>query len=153
MKKLIHCSMIIFLVSMVYLGSANNQGENRIKPREGVILILADDMAAHLSTLGIPVINTATADALSREEVLFTNAFSACASRSLSRSSILTGMHPHANGYWRNTFTPRMNAPEREFTRNAERFYDHVGAHEFIPPLTDIPVIPVSQAWIYTFLF
>jgi N-sulfoglucosamine sulfohydrolase len=47
-------------------------------------------------------------------------------------------MYPHANGHWRNTFAPRIDAPEREFTKNAEQHYDHVGVHESIPTLTEV---------------
>ncbi len=141
MKKFSALSMllvIMLLSSFILLGFTKNQGKENKKSRKGVILILADDMGAHLATMGTPGIKTPTADALAREGVLFTQAFSSCASCSPSRSSILTGMYPHSNGHWRNTYTPVINAPEREFTKNAEKFYDHVGVHESVPTLTEV---------------
>jgi N-sulfoglucosamine sulfohydrolase len=138
MKKSILIPTAVFLASIIFLGFANDPGEKSIQSRKGVVLILADDMTAHLSILGTPGIKTPAVDALAREGVLFTNAFSSCASCSPSRSSILTGMYPHANGHWRNTYTPKITAPEREFTKDAEHQYDHVGVHESIPTLTEV---------------
>jgi N-sulfoglucosamine sulfohydrolase len=138
MKKGILLTMVIITIATVFMGFVIHRGDKSIKPGKGVVLILADDMTAHLSILGTPGIKTPAMDALAREGVLFTNAFSACASCSPSRSSILTGMYPHANGHWRNTFTPRITAPEREFTKNAEKHYDHVGVYESIPTLTEV---------------
>jgi N-sulfoglucosamine sulfohydrolase len=45
-------------------------------------------------------------------------------------------MYPHSNGHWRNTFAPRLDAPDREFTKKAEKPYDHVGVRESIPTLS-----------------
>ncbi|MCK4748268.1 MAG: sulfatase-like hydrolase/transferase, partial [Bacteroidales bacterium] len=124
MKRIVTISSIIVIVMASAFTSVTIQQK---KERRGVVLILCDDMGAHLSITGTPAIETATADALAQQGVLFTNAFSSCASCSPSRSSILTGMYPHSNGHWRNTYTPGINAPEKEFTRDQEKTYDHVG--------------------------
>ncbi len=102
-----------------------------------VVLILADDQGAHLSALGTPGISTPNVDALAREGVLFSNAFAAVPSCSPSRSSIMTGMYPHANGHWRNTITPKLTDPDSEFSRESSRV-DRVGIHESITTLPEI---------------
>ncbi len=112
----------------------------------GVVLVLWDDMSAHLACMGTPGIETPTSDAIAEEGILFTNAFSACASCSPSRSSILTGMYPHSNGHWRNTFAPKVNAPEIEFTRDFQPPYDKVGVWDHVPTLTEI----LSEQGVFT---
>jgi N-sulfoglucosamine sulfohydrolase len=112
----------------------------------GVVLILCDDLSAHLAVMGTPAIRTPATDALAEEGVLFTNAFSACASCSPSRSSILTGMYPHSNGHWRNTFTPRITDPEIEFSREREKPYDVVGVWDHVPTLTEV----LSEQGVFT---
>ncbi len=114
--------------------------------QRGVVLILADDMGAHLSCIGTKGIKTPAVDKLAGEGVLFTEAFSSCASCSPSRSSILTGMYPHSNGHWRNTHAPRLTDPDSEFSRNPSKILDHVGVHEHIPTLTEV----LSEAGVYT---
>ncbi len=113
---------------------------------QGVVLILTDDMGAHLSTLGTKGIETPALDQMAKEGVLFTEAFSSCASCSPSRSSILTGMYPHSNGHWRNTWAPKVTDPDSEFTKNPSKTYDHVGVYEHIPTLTEV----LSKAGIYS---
>ena len=102
-----------------------------------VVLILADDQGAHLSAMGTPGIRTPNVDALARAGVLFSNAFAAVPSCSPSRSAINTGMYPHANGHWRNTVTPKLTDPDREFSRESSRV-DAVGIHEYITTLPEI---------------
>ncbi|GEM_PF-3374533 len=76
-------------------------------------------------------------DALAKEGVLFCHAYSSCSSCLPSRSSILTGMYPHSNGHWRNTVTPLIEEPEKEFGRESSTL-DAVGVHEDIPTLIEI---------------
>ncbi len=102
-----------------------------------VILLLADDQGAHLSALGTPGISTPKVDALAESGLLFTRAFAAVPSCSPSRSSIMTGMYPHANGHWRNTITPKLTAPDSDFGRQASRV-DQVGIHEYITTLPEV---------------
>ena len=84
-----------------------------------------------------PGISTPNMDALAKDGVLFTHAYSSCSSCSPSRSSILTGMYPHSNGHWRNTVTPTIEEPEKEFGRESSTL-DAVGVHEDIPTLIEI---------------
>ena len=102
-----------------------------------VVLILADDQGAHLSALGTPGVSTPNVDALAEAGVLFTNAFAAVPSCSPSRSAINTGMYPHRNGHWRNTITPKLTDPDRDFTRQSSRV-DAVGIHEYIRTLPEV---------------
>ncbi|TXF86328.1 sulfatase [Neolewinella aurantiaca] len=104
---------------------------------QNVVLILTDDQGAHLSALGTPGLRTPNIDALAENAVLFTNAFAAVPSCSPSRSSINTGMFPHANGHWRNTITPTLRDPDEAFGRNAT-VVDKVGIHEYIKTLPEV---------------
>lgn len=103
----------------------------------GVLLILTDDQSWHLGCLGTRGIRTPHADALAAAGVLFRNAFATCSSCSPSRSAILTGMFPHANGHWRNTVGPAVPEPESQFSRQGTKV-DPVGVHEDIPTLVEI---------------
>ncbi|WP_157472433.1 sulfatase family protein [Neolewinella persica] len=109
----------------------------QVSPRLNVVLILTDDQGAHLSKLGTPGIRTPNVDRLAAEGYSFTNAFAAVPSCSPSRSSINTGMYPHANGHWRNTITPGLNAPDKQFGRESS-VVDKVGIHEYIKTLPEI---------------
>lgn len=121
------------VLTTMLLCVASLQAQNPLN----VVLILADDQGAHLSAMGTPGISTPHVDALAREGVLFTNAFASVPSCSPSRSSINTGMYPHANGHWRNTITPKLTAPDSDFGRGGSRV-DQVGIHEYITTLPEI---------------
>ena len=107
--------------------------------RLNVLLLLTDDQGAHLGCLGTRGIATPAADALAERGVLFRRAYATCASCSPARSSILTGMHPHSNGHWRNTHAPVLSAPDEDFGPDS-RYGDieKVGVHEDIPTLVEI---------------
>lgn len=81
--------------------------------------------------MGTPGISTPHVDELEKNGMLFSNAFAVVPSCSPSRSSIMTGMYPHANGHWRNTITPTLDDPDSEFGRNSTTV-DEVGIHEYI---------------------
>jgi len=122
-----------------------------LERKPNIVLMLADDQSYHLSHVGTPGLSTPNIDKLARDSTFFTNAFSSCASCSPSRSSIFTGMYPHSNGHWRNTITPPINAPEKEFGRESS-MQDTVGVHEDIPTLLEILkeegyVTGITQKW------
>ncbi|WP_299665985.1 sulfatase [uncultured Polaribacter sp.] len=102
-----------------------------------VVLILMDDQGYDTSIDGMKGIETPNFDAFSKEGMRFTNAYASVPSCSPSRSSINTGMFPHANGHWRNTITPELNQPDIFFGRQAPRV-DKVGIHEYIKTLPEI---------------
>ncbi|MCK0148084.1 sulfatase [Arenibacter sp. F26102] len=108
-----------------------------VKKPLNVVLVLTDDQGGHLSALGTKGINTPNADSLAKNGVMFTNAFAVVPSCSPSRGSIMTGMYPHANGHWRNTFTPKLSEGDKEFTRESSTI-DKVGVHEYIQTLPEL---------------
>lgn len=111
--------------------------KSEIKKPLNVVLILTDDQGAHLSALGTKGIATPNVDMLAKNGLLFTNSFAVVPSCSPSRSSIMTGMYPHANGHWRNTITPKLSDVDKEFTR-ASSTIDEVGIHEYIQTLPEL---------------
>jgi N-sulfoglucosamine sulfohydrolase len=128
------CFILCFTASSCAQNVTNNHSKS--KPLN-VVLILTDDQGAHLSSMGIKGISTPNVDNLAKNGVLFNKAFAVVASCSPSRSSIMTGMYPHANGHWRNTITPKLAAPDSEFT-HASKTVDEVGIHEYITTLPEI---------------
>lgn len=127
----------VFLVFSTFSCKDNNIVIKETAKPLNVVLILTDDQGAHLSALGTKGIATPHADALAKNGMLFTNAFAVVPSCSPSRSSIMTGMYPHANGHWRNTFTPKLSDADKEFTR-ASSTIDKVGIHEYISTLPEL---------------
>lgn len=138
---------LLMITTLVSCGADSN--DKRSPPEKSsyknVVLILTDDQGAHLSALGTPGISTPHVDALAASGMLFTNAFAAVPSCSPSRSSINTGMYPHANGHWRNTITPQLTDPDAAFGREATRV-DKVGVHEYIETLPEV----LTQAGYFT---
>ncbi|WP_147676349.1 sulfatase family protein [Algibacter pacificus] len=102
-----------------------------------IVFILTDDQGAHLSALGTKGILTPNVDGLVKKGMLFTNSFAVVSSCSPSRSSIMTGMYPHANGHWRNTITPHLNEQDSAFGRQSKTV-DKVGIHEYIKTLPEL---------------
>ncbi|HCR30350.1 MAG TPA: hypothetical protein DIV79_10070 [Opitutae bacterium] len=73
--------------------------------RPNVLFITSDDLGLQLSCYGDEVIETPNLDALAASGVLFDVAYVAQASCSPSRSAMLTGLYPHANGQYGLTAT------------------------------------------------
>ena len=68
--------------------------------RLNVLLITADDLGLQLSCYGETAIETPNLDALARRSTLFEAAYVTQASCSPSRSSMFTGLYPHATGQY-----------------------------------------------------
>jgi N-sulfoglucosamine sulfohydrolase len=68
--------------------------------RPNVLLITADDLGLQPGCYGETVIETPHIDALARRGTLFETAYVTQASCSPSRSSMFTGLYPHANGQY-----------------------------------------------------
>ncbi|WP_299053706.1 sulfatase [uncultured Polaribacter sp.] len=111
--------------------------KNNNKKPLNVVLILMDDQGYDTSIDGMKGIKTPNFDSFSKQGVRFTNAYASVPSCSPSRSSINTGMFPHANGHWRNTITPSLSDNDEAFSREAKRV-DKVGVHEYINTLPEI---------------
>lgn len=136
MKKRILFIVLISILGLSSCKSKFSEIKEENKPLN-VVLILTDDQGGHMSASGTQGISTPNMDWLAKEGVLFTNAFAAVPSCSPSRSSIMTGMYPHANGHWRNTITPRLSDDDKEFGRESSTV-DQVGIHEYLSTLPEI---------------
>lgn len=68
--------------------------------RLNVLLITADDLGLQLSCYGDPVARTPHLDRLAARSVRFKTAYVSQASCSPSRSTMFTGLYPHANGHY-----------------------------------------------------
>lgn len=116
---------IILLSARVSAGELEDPERMVRKPRSpspNVVLMVTDDQGAQMSALGTKGVSTPFMDQLAREGTLFTNAFSVSPSCSPSRAAILTGMYPHANGLWRNVYSPSLeNVPAIPSTSGQHR--------------------------------
>ncbi len=68
--------------------------------RLNILLVTADDLGPQLSCYGDPIAKTPNIDALANQSVQFQTAYVSQASCSPSRSTMLTGLYPHANGHY-----------------------------------------------------
>jgi len=129
---------IIFAVLLVNCKSQKEASDKKeVKKPLNVVLILMDDQGYDTSIDGMKGIETPNFDSFAKEGMRFTNAYAAVPSCSPSRSSISTGMFPHANGHWRNTITPSLSDGDEAFGREAKRV-DKVGIHEYIKTLQEV---------------
>jgi len=79
-------------------------GQRTIGPEDGrrpdILLITVDDMGLELGAYGDPHATTPNVDRLAAQGLRFDRAFVVASTCSPSRSTILTGIFPHANGHW-----------------------------------------------------
>ena len=86
-------------VAAVAAGAGDGPGPARAA-RLNVLLVTADDLGLQLSAYGEERIATPHLDALAQGGTLFEVAYASQASCSPSRSTILTGLYPHATGQY-----------------------------------------------------
>ncbi|WP_409160342.1 sulfatase-like hydrolase/transferase [Pectobacterium sp. B2J-2] len=67
-------------------------------PRPNVVLIIAEDMNPRLGAYGDTKARTPNLDALAKESVVFTQAFTMAAVSAPSRAGLITGMFQHTTG-------------------------------------------------------
>ena len=141
MKSLQIRFFAVLFLSILILNCKSSKESTTVKKETqkplNVVLILMDDQGYDTSIDGMTGIETPNFDKFSKEGMRFTNAYASVPSCSPSRSSINTGMFPHANGHWRNTITPSLNDSDEAFGRNAKRV-DRVGIHEYIKTLPEV---------------
>jgi N-sulfoglucosamine sulfohydrolase len=108
MKPLFPASLLFPLAGMTtgVFADSTAGGATTVQPRPemtrpNVVLIVSDDHGIDgLGCYGNPVVKTPHLDALAREGIRFTRAFSTAASCSPSRSVILSGLQTHHNGMY-----------------------------------------------------
>jgi len=82
-------------------GEQGSKDDGTDTERPNIVLFLVDDLGTNdAGCYGNPVIRTPALDALAEEGTRFTHAFCSSPSCSASRSTILTGLHNHANGQY-----------------------------------------------------
>ncbi|MEI6141976.1 MAG: sulfatase [Mariniphaga sp.] len=120
-------SLLITAVGLIpiYSSTAKPTHENLIKPN--VVLFLVDDLGwADVGFMGSKYYETPNIDKLSKQGVVFTNAYAACSVSSPTRASIQTGRYPARLGVtdWiRARFqlgTSEVKAPQ-PFEENGDR--------------------------------
>lgn len=90
-KEIFSTGLLLIVISLCC-----NAAENEILKSPNILLVLADDWSyPHAGVYGDKVVRTPNFDRLSREGILFTNAYSAAPSCTPSRAAILTGQYPH----------------------------------------------------------
>ena len=136
------------VVSLAVLFAASACGQE--KPRN-ILFIYVEDLgyytserAAREPNTHITGLKTPNLDALAAQSVNFTRAFVGQSVCSPSKSAILSGMLPHANGIWRNVHNnhPQRGGPEKWIPlpspltkENDPTFLAAGGMHEDIPNL------------------
>lgn len=98
MKKQLLAGLITLAVGYGYSAHAENYTAQIQNATPNVILILAEDMNPRLGAYGDPNAVTPNIDALAKESVLFTNAFTMAGVSAPSRAGLITGMPQHATG-------------------------------------------------------
>jgi arylsulfatase A-like enzyme len=83
--------------NLFYLG-AGAMAARAAAPRPNILWILSEDISAHLSCYGEPLVHTPNIDRIAREGVRFTNAIMTAPVCSASRSALLTGVHATSIG-------------------------------------------------------
>lgn len=132
--------LLVCIIPLFFFACSSKSGKTavqEVKKPLNVVLILMDDQGYDTSVDGMTGIKTPYFDAFAQQGMRFTNSYASVPSCSPSRSSINTGMFPHANGHWRNTITPTLTDGDEAFSRNAKRV-DKVGIHEYIKTLPEI---------------
>ena len=89
MKRLVSVSFIAIMASSSWSSE-----------RPNVLLITADDLGLQLSCYGDAIARTPNLDRLAERSVRFRTAYVSQASCSPSRSTMFTGLYPHANGHY-----------------------------------------------------
>ena len=85
----------LLLIAVVFILGATASGS-----RPNVLLITADDLGLQLGCYGDPTATTPHLDRLAQSGVMFRTAYVSQASCSPSRSTMFTGLYPHANGQY-----------------------------------------------------
>lgn len=97
-KKQLLAGMISLALSYGNAAQAASYTAQIQSETPNVILILAEDMNPRLGAYGDPNAVTPNIDALAKESVLFTNAFTMAGVSAPSRAGLITGMPQHASG-------------------------------------------------------
>lgn len=122
-KRVLMALILGTLLSACSITSKQNKSNARNDQSLNIILIVADDLGwSDLACYGNKFIETPNLDALSKEGVMFTNAYAAAPLCSPTRASIITGNNParinmteHLHGYTPPTKNQKI-APPRIIT-------------------------------------
>jgi N-sulfoglucosamine sulfohydrolase len=92
---------VLFLLAGLWAYSCTSPDKTSNVERPNIILYLVDDLGTNdAGCYGNPVIRTPALDALASEGTRFSHAYCSSPSCAASRSTILTGLHNHANGQY-----------------------------------------------------
>lgn len=99
MKPLLLSSMITGMLIAPSVNAVNTHFQPQISSdRPNIILIATEDMNARIGAFGDKVANTPNLDALAKESVRFTNAFTMAGVSAPSRAGLITGVFSHTIG-------------------------------------------------------
>jgi N-sulfoglucosamine sulfohydrolase len=92
--------VVLYAIYCTLFGFAAEAQESS-QERPNIVLIVSDDHGREaVGCYGNKTVRTPNIDALAKEGILFTNAFSTVASCSPSRATILCGLYSHSNGMY-----------------------------------------------------
>lgn len=119
------------LIALCGLATALHAGE---PARPSFLFFIADDMSPNLGCYGDPDAETPNLDAFAARSVRYTRAFSAAGVCAISRSALITGMHPSSIGTQHMRSTIRLPDDIRPFPaalREAGYFCVNRGKEDF----------------------
>ncbi len=98
-KKIPLITNCFFLLLICYAANAQKKINTATKfARPNILWIVCEDMSPHLSCFGETVIQTPNLDALAKDGVMYTNAYTCAGVCAPSRNSIITAMYPISIG-------------------------------------------------------
>tara|TARA_R110002049_G_scaffold45868_2_gene133383 strand:- start:2583 stop:4001 length:1419 start_codon:yes stop_codon:yes gene_type:complete len=98
-QKKVYKSLLILLV--LFVSSSSAQTESLKKNKPNIVFILVDDLGwRDLAFMGNPIYETPNLDKLSKESIVFTNAYAPAANCAPSRACIISGLNTPRHGIY-----------------------------------------------------
>tara|TARA_R110001606_G_scaffold5509_4_gene25181 strand:+ start:1018 stop:2436 length:1419 start_codon:yes stop_codon:yes gene_type:complete len=98
-QKKVYKSLLILLV--LFVSSSSAQTESLKKNKPNIVFILVDDLGwRDLAFMGNPIYETPNLDKLSKESIVFTNAYASAANCAPSRACIISGLNTPRHGIY-----------------------------------------------------
>ncbi len=106
--------------------------------RPNILLCSIEDLGMHIGAVGTPAVATPNFDKLVDQGLVFSKAFVAGPTCSVSKASLYTGHYPHSNNLRTNVWN--SHGPVTRLTGSAKNFNDNNAILDSIPTLIELLV-------------